>query len=110
MKDIVNKHNIKKVNTKHDVFKQVLSQRREMYMSSLYKSKHGNDNSNDNEIENQVAKEIAKKEKQLQEKLHKRKHKQTTTTKYKVSPNKLYQYFGSCASRFNTNYSLTEAS
>ena len=59
-----------------------------MYMSSLYKSKHVNDNSNDNEIENQVAKEIAKKEKQLQEKLHKRKHKQTTT-KYKVSPNKL---------------------
>ena len=110
MKDIVNKHNIRKVNTKHDVFKQVLSQRREMYMSSLYKSKHGNDNSNDNEMENQVAKEIAKKEKQLQEKLHKRKHKQTTTTKYKVSPNKLYQYFGSCASRFNTNYSLTEAS
>ena len=103
IKDVIHKNNIRKVNTKHDVFKQVINQRRELYMSSLHKSKHGNDGNN--EIENQVAKEIEKKEKELQTKLNKRKEK---TSKHNISPNKLYQYFGSCASRFNTNYSLTE--
>ena len=56
------------------------------------------------EMKNKVAKEIAQKEQQLQAKPNKQKE----TTKHNASPNKLYQFFGSCASRFNTNYSLTE--
>ena len=93
---------IRKVNTRHDIFKQVLQQRKEMYMDSVTKMKSvgtETDKANANTI---VHNHNSKKPNTVHSKLHLNHF--MDTFQHNNIPSKLYQFFGSSSTRFKTEY------
>ena len=89
---------IRKVNTRHDIFKQVLQQRKEMYMDSITKTK-----SVGTETDKAIANTIHNKKRAT---VHSKLHLNHFMDTYQHNvPSKLYQFFGSSSTRFKTEYS-----